>query len=384
MNSPFSTLFARHCEAAALSFDVPALAAGISIGGAVETAAVGCEPETLFRIASITKPLTATLVLGLVDLEEPTGVWPGEVRIRHLLSHTSGFDSECGDLARFGDGDDALAVLCAELPAVRRFLGVEEVWSYANTGYWLAGHLAAQRAGSSYEDALEERVLRPAGLESTSFAEPELTGTGPDAVAGPYPRARRPSGGLVSNVPDLLRFGRWHLVRPESAQLRIAHGVPVDGVYGLGLRGQQVAGTEVWGHGGSYGGFQSSLVVIPGRDAVFAGLTNSGRGGQALRLLEDAFFEHVLGARRTVPGSVPLAAHVLDAFAGTYENSDGRYQVARAADGLAVIFPEGAYRARPIGERTFEIVDGDRAGDRLDFPRERFGRFGSRLAERVG
>ncbi len=294
MNAAFS----RQIEAAAEAWDVPALAAGVSVGGEAVTAAAGCEVETVFRVASITKPFTATLAADLLELEAPTGVWPDDVRIRHLLSHTSGYDGECGDLARFGLGDDALGRVVAELPGVRRFLGVEQVWSYANSGFWLAGHLAALRADETYEGALAARVLRPAGLESTSFGEPEVAGTGAAADQRPYPRARRPSGGLVSNVPDLLRFGRWHLSRPESARLRIPYGRPIGAVYGLGLFGERVAGVEVWGHGGSYGGFQTSLLVVPDRDAVFAGLTNASHGERALRELEDLFFEHVLGARR--------------------------------------------------------------------------------------
>jgi CubicO group peptidase (beta-lactamase class C family) len=379
MNSPFSS----HCEAAALAWEVPALAAGSSVGGEVETGAVGCEVETLFRVASVTKPFTATLVLGLLDLEAPSGVWADDVRVRHLLAHTSGYDCECGDLARFGMGDDALTGVVSELATVRRFVGLEQAWSYANTGYWLAGSLAAARAGTSFEEALAERVLGPAGLEATSFGEPELAGTGPDAVEGPYPRARRASGGLVSNVPDLLRFGRWHLAQPQLARMRIAHGKPPAGVYGLGLFGERVGGFEVWGHGGSYGGFQSSLLVLPDRDAVFAGLTASSRGRQALRELEDEFFERTVGARRRVPGTVELTPQALDSFTGAYANSDGWYEVAPTLGGLAVTFDDGEYAARAIGEHTFEITEGDRVRDRFDFPLEGFGRFGSRLAERV-
>ena len=145
--------FHAACEAAAVAWDVPALAVATSVGGELETIAIGCDPGARFRVASVTKTFTATLALQLLDFEDSTGVWPADVRIRHLLSHTSGYDSETGDLARFGDGDDALAAVVAELPSVRRFLAVEQVWSYANSGYWLSGLLCAQRAGSTYEDA---------------------------------------------------------------------------------------------------------------------------------------------------------------------------------------------------------------------------------------
>jgi CubicO group peptidase (beta-lactamase class C family) len=218
--------FFQVCEAAAIEWNVPALALGVSVGGRIETFSVGCPVESVFRVASITKPFTATLALELLDPQATTGVWPPDVRVRHLLSHTSGYDCEFGDLSRFGDGDDALATVARELPGVRRYLGVEQAWSYSNSGYWLAGWLAAEQAGRTYEDALAEHVLRPAALEATSFGEPELAGTGKDADTGGYPRARHPSGGLVSTVPDLLQFGRWHLAQPRFAPMRIVHGQP--------------------------------------------------------------------------------------------------------------------------------------------------------------
>lgn len=375
--------YSQACEAAAIEWDVPALAVGISAGGQIETFSTGCSLEAVFRVASITKPFTATLALELLDPQGTTGVWPGDVRVRHLLSHTSGYDCECGELARFGTGDDALSAVVGELPAIRRFLGVEQAWSYANSGFWLAGWLAAAQAGQTYEDALAERVLRPAGLESTSFGEPDLPGTGKDAAAGPYPRARRPSGGLVSNVPDLLRFGEWHLAQPRSAQMRIVHGKPTAGVYGFGMSGERVGGVEAWGHGGSYGGFQTSLLVVPDREAVFVGLTNSSLGSKALYAIEDAFFERLLGARRRVPDAVDLPSAVRDAFSGSYANSDGWFEVGLAPGGLVVTFDDGEFPARSIGETTFEITGGDRIRERFDFPLEGFGRFGSRLAERI-
>src|SRR5581483_11579153 len=102
-------------------------------------------------------------------------------------------------------------------------------------GYIVAGLLCAEAAGVPYEEALTEHVIAPLGLETTTFGEPELAGTGRDAIDGDYPAARRPSGGLVSTVRDLLRFGRRVIDVP---QLRIVHGKPVGGVYGLGLQGE--------------------------------------------------------------------------------------------------------------------------------------------------
>ena len=305
MNAPFSS----QAEAAATAWGVPALAAGYSVAGEPPvTAAFGCELATIFRIASITKPFTATLALELLDLEAATGIWPADVRIRHLLSHTSGYDCECGDLARFGVGRRRpRASVVAELPGVRRLLGVEQAWSYANTGYWLAAHLAAERAGCTYEEALADQ-------------HPGAGGPRVDVVRRARAGRHRPRGRCQARTrAPVARPEGWSRTCPTcsasatgSSPIPARHGSacrsgkPTSGVYGLGLGGERVGGVEVWGHGGSYGGFQSSFRVVPERQAVFAGLTNSSLGSNALYDLEDVFFEHVLGARRQRPEPVDL------------------------------------------------------------------------------
>jgi D-alanyl-D-alanine carboxypeptidase len=362
---------------------VPALAVATSADGEREELQLGCEEGARFRIASITKPMTASLAVQLLDLDESTGVWPEDVRVRHLLSHVTGFAGEIGDLTRFGEGDDALGTAVAELTAVERLVPLEAAWSYANTGYWLAGWLAAQQNGTTYEEALQEHVLEPAGLTETTFGSPTLDGTGPEAGSGDYPRARRPSGGLVATAADVGRFAEWQLRQPWTNAMRVPLAKPVGGVYGLGFFGERVAETDVWGHPGSYGGFQSSLLLVPGRNAWFVGLTNSSLGSQALREIEDAWFEGLLGERRRVAPTVVLDDEALARFSGTYANDDVTLTVRPSGEGL-LLHTEGAEAtARPVGQATFEIVGGDWDRNRFDFPLEGFARFGSRLARRL-
>jgi CubicO group peptidase (beta-lactamase class C family) len=379
--------FLRVCEAWADRFEVPAVQlALLDPDGSVEDIAIGCDPGDRFRIASITKPVTASAAVQLLDLDAATGVWPNDVRVRHLLSHTSGFDSELADLARLGDGDDALGAAAAELPGVRRLLAAGEVFSYANSGYWLTGWLIAQAAGMTYEEAVAAHVLRPAGMSTTDFGEPSVPGTGADAVRTSYPRARRPSGGLVSHAADVAAFGRWQLANAWSAVLRQPHTTLAGGEhYGFGFAGERVGDTEVWGHAGSYGGFQSELLLVPQRGAVFAGLTNSGRGKLALREIEDLWLERVLGVRRAVRPTVQLAPGNLEAFAGVYENGSSTASVEVGGSGLVVRFGGGdepvEVTARAVGPSMFEIVGSDYDRDSFDFPRPGLARFGSVLVK---
>ena len=379
------TRFFEVCEGAAARWEVPALAVGVLTGGRAETFAVGCDVATRFTVASITKPFVAHLALELLDMDASTGIWPDDVRVRHLLAHTSGFDCELsGPTSAFGEDDDALARCAAELPSARRFLGVDELWSYANTGYWLTGHLCAVRAGTTFEQTLANHVIGPAGLDATDFGRPDIAGTGEEAGAGPYPRARRPSGGLTSNVADLLRFASWHLAHPFSWRMRTVVAKPVRGVYGLGLFGERVDGVNVWGHSGSYGGYQSSLLMVPDRNAAFVGLTNSSVGGKALRDVEDEFFEFVIGARRSVPELVSLPPQYYESYAGTYVNTTNTWSVAHeGGDELVVSGSGDTFRARAVDERSFYVPEGRHMYERFDFPRDGLGRLGSVLAERA-
>lgn len=373
------------CVSAAEAWSVPALALGIAVGDEVSVVTLGCEPGTRFRAASITKPFTAFLACGLLDLDETTGIWPSDVRVRHLLSHTTGFDCELpdGDLTRLGDEDGALEAAVAELPSVGRFVGIDEIWSYANTGYWLAGHLAAERAGTTYEEALAERVLEPLGLDATSFDEPQLEGTGFGALDGRYPRARRPSGGLVSTVDDLVRFGQRLLAEPLFAGMRRPYGKPIGGVYGLGLFGERVGNVDVWGHSGSYGGFQSQLLLVPDAGAVLVGLTNSGVGAKALYEVENAFFDEVVGEHRRPPAFVEVPDEWLVTYAGRYANSDAAAEIRAERGGLALLIDGEEMFLRPLDERRFQVPDGPHVRERIDFPRDGLVRLGSRLAKRV-
>jgi CubicO group peptidase (beta-lactamase class C family) len=402
--------FVALCERALERAGAPGAAVGVLVGGETWArgfglASVGGDavtPETTFRIASITKPFTATLALYLalshaVDFAEQVPAPEPDVTVRHLLAHLGGFESEAGDLARFGDEDDALTRLATELLRQRQLVPPGELWSYCNAGYWLLGWFLAQRAGSSFEDALTDWVLRPLGLSRTGFGPPEATGHDPQPVVDAYPRARRPSGGLVSNVVELLEFARFHLDEPETAILREPVVPTPHGYYGFGFAQERAGELELWGHNGTYGGFESRFLLEPERRFAFVGLANASESGPALDEILDEALERVLGMRRPRPATVRLRPAELELLAGRFtrpelevafrpEDGGFRVEVERVDVATGEVTSDPAARARPIGPRLFEIEQGAR-GPRLDFhPASgppRFVRFESRLAERL-
>ena len=219
------------------------------------------------------------LALGLLDLGPDDGCVAGRRRdpppplpYERLRLRAAGARS-----GRFGSGDGALG------GGRRRAAGRAAV-SRRRAGVVIREHgLLAQRASRvrcgrtrHYEDAVRNRILGPFGprVDVVRRARPCLA-RGRIGRGGHTPAAGRPSGGLVSTVGDILRSAVRLLDEPSFAQMRTVQGRPIGGVYGFGLFGERVGRAEVWGHAGSYGGFQSSLLVVPDAAAVFVGLTNA-------------------------------------------------------------------------------------------------------------
>jgi CubicO group peptidase (beta-lactamase class C family) len=405
--------FESACEEVLARAGVPGAAVGVLSGGESRLVAHGVleaggaapvTPENTFRIASVTKPFTATLALylslsGVIALDEEVPGPVPELTVHHLLSHTGGFEGEHGDLARYGEGDDALPRLAADLLGQRQLTAPDELWSYCNAGYWLLGQFMADRLGATFEELMHDWVLRPLGLASTGFGAPAATG---HAAGRPlpddYPRARRASGGLVSNVGDLLAFARFHAETPETSYLRAPVVDTPDGDYGFGFTLERVGELELWGHHGSLDGWTSLLALDPESGFAYAALANAGGAGRALDELLGVAVEQELGVRREPPETVEAGEDELAALAGGYRRPELELDVRAEGDALVLEGVEihrvtgararfGPLRARPIGPRRFAVDGGELDGDRFDFhPREgepAFVRFGSVLAERV-
>ena len=195
--------------------------------------------DTVFEIASVTKPLTALLLArrvteGTLDLDRP--LVPCEssppsslcyeveaVTLLHLATHTSGLPVIPANLGE--DRDDYT------VEAFRRFLATYRLsrapgsrFEYSTVGYVLLGmHLATTGGSTSFETALRREVLAPLGMTSTRFDIPEALATRcvPGHAQGAVvsqslcPDVFRPSGGLRSTVKDLLKLVAANL-RPET------------------------------------------------------------------------------------------------------------------------------------------------------------------------
>lgn len=386
------------------------------------------QPDTPFRVASITKPVTATVAAllaggGALQLDAPladavpgtrlpaAATAPG-ITVRRLLAHLSGLECEpAHDLAEHGAGDDALAAAIAAFPALGSLSAPGEVWSYCNSGYWLAGHIAALAAAMPFEAAVDELMLRPLGMASSGFVHDGVVPPGAAVghqAAGPgdlahavvpgyrFARARVPSGGLVSTVPDLLRFAAAHLDggHPAATALATLRDPLADGVgvrWGTGWALDRIGGTDLVLHSGSFGGFQSQLVLVPGHGVAVAVLTNSSRGSAVVRAVVEHVLEAACGLRR--PNPVAVAVDTVP-LAGRYRAAGLTVDARPTAAGIEVTqrtrTPAGAETALPplhgipvaADPPRFVVPDGEARGAQFDFPGPGRIRVSGRLALR--
>src|SRR5579875_1030573 len=139
--------------------------------------------ETLFQIGSTTKTVTGTIAMRLVeqgklDLEAPLRTYLPDLRLsdedtaarismRHLLTHTGGFDGDF--FTDTGRGDDALAAVVERMAELAQLAPLGQVWSYCNSGFYLAGRVIEAVAGKTYEAAARELVLDPLGMTQSFF-----------------------------------------------------------------------------------------------------------------------------------------------------------------------------------------------------------------------
>ena len=361
---------------------VPGVAAGVLRDGVVETCAdgvlqlgsdVAVSAETPFRIASISKPFTASLALSCLPLGAELVGW---------LSHTAGFVCESE----------------APLPE-----GAEGLFSYSNAGYWAAGREVARVSGTSFEDAMRARILEPLDLGSTGYEDPGAGAarghvqegeTGHRAVVDDvYPVERRPSGGLWSTVGDLLRFAAHQLGGPgplaeqTRAAMREPQSQALGAGYGLGWWVHDAGGRAAVDHEGSVAGYQSLLLLVPEERLALAVLTNSWRGSGLIRRVVEQ-----LGLAPAGPGA-SVGVRPQD-VAGRYALGDAEAVVEATRDGLLVeeadVDPVTGsriaaprYPATELGDGVFGVAGGMLMSHRLDFPRPGFARIGWIVLPRI-
>ena len=271
---------------------------------------VKTRPSSIFPIASISKPLTATAVMllvqdGVLDLDAPIGSYLSEipeqwesVTLRQLLAHTAGLSE-----AVYGEGFGKLATVdgfIAEASSFPLDFQPGESWMYSNTGYNLAAAIVEKVSGQSFESFLETRIFEPLDMNNTDVLRESYQYT--NRAMGYWERGIsdgleridinfnmihrvmpmfRGAGSVTSNVVDLAKWAisieKGELLSPElqaEMQQQVQVNSGLFSQYGLGWFLRELNGREVIAHGGNLWGYSTAIARFPDDQLTVILLTN--------------------------------------------------------------------------------------------------------------
>jgi CubicO group peptidase (beta-lactamase class C family) len=328
---------------------------------------IAATPNTAYSMASISKPITATGVMKLVeqgklDLDRPANDYLGEAKItglagdaagatvRRLLSHTAGlplhyrFFYEGGSVKR-PTMDEAIAryAIVVYPPG--------KVYNYSNLGFGVLDELIGKVSGRSYEEYMKQEIFTPLGLPSASIG----TGAGLTNAAVRYDAKKQPvahydfdhrgASAVYISAHDLVRFGMFHLkdhlkdqqpVLSDKTLDMMKHvetpGDPTSG-YGLGWSMFTEQGYRVVSHTGGMPGVSTTLKLFPDQDVVVAVLANTGGAAphRAVYYLTGAVLPHYDGraqerqqaALAANAGGLSVPSALWGEWTGTIRTYDG-------------------------------------------------------------
>ncbi len=278
--------------------------------------------NTIFGVASLSKTFTSALVAGAIDDEKFTLETPiadllswfklydpyvtSQVTIEDALSHRTGLSNFSGDLIWYGSSVTD-SVIIYRMRYLKAKYGFRTHFGYSNIMYLVAGKLLEDSYGVTFEKLLNNRILKPLGMKSTTpsyqtamhhfnLAQPHVKVDGENKIQ-PYISwdNMKPAGGLFSNASDMAAYiqmwlnrgilGKDTILRPSQIERLWSQETPTKlswldkhveapvnfKSYGLGWAMMDYNGYKVFYHSGGLDGMVCQMLVVPDKKigAVF-------------------------------------------------------------------------------------------------------------------
>ncbi|HVU11459.1 MAG TPA: serine hydrolase domain-containing protein [Phototrophicaceae bacterium] len=278
---------------------------------------IGADERTVYRVASITKLFTSTMMMilrdeGKLNLDDPIEKYLPDFKIRsgfpdakpptfrQVASHAAGLPRE-GDQEGWWDCDmPSSEELLASLATSEMYLPTMTEPKYSNLGIALMGYALSKIAGQPYDQFVQERILQPLGMIDSGFERDKY---GDDHYATAYWRESdqlqlsphwqehgfRPAGGMYSTVSDIARFISLQFSEEPSGGSQILGGstlremhMPVNVAndfnsgFGIAFGIRRVANLKTIGHSGGLPGYTTNISLVPSLKLAMIVFTNTG------------------------------------------------------------------------------------------------------------
>jgi D-alanyl-D-alanine carboxypeptidase len=314
-------------------------------------------PDTVFRLGSITKQFTATVILqltqeGRLSLDDPLSRFlpdypapAARVTVRQLLNHTSGIQSYTGIPGAMDEANTSRARTTDEMIAWFRDRPMQfqpgTRWAYNNSGYVLLGAIIERVTGRPWHEAVAERITRPLNLASIRYGveEPAIPNmargyTGGDGDPRPaqaiHMSVPHAAGALTGTVRDLATWAdalhNGRVVNAASyAQMIRPTELPGGRTeqYGFGIGPALIRGRPVIGHNGGIPGFNTESFYAPDDGIFIAVFANSDTPATHPSLVIRRLMAIAMGRpyREFTRTTVDMAS--LEPLLGVYRTADG-------------------------------------------------------------
>ena len=362
--------------------------------------------DSIFQIGSISKSMTSSLVMqlvdeGRVDLDKPVKHYIRDfaiadldatesITVRQLLNHTSGISGdffpddshETGNpIARFVDR-------CNLLPQIHP---PGECYSYSNAAFSIAGRLVEVMTGGTWFDAMEERIFQPLGMKHAicrpmdvlrhraaigHIPNPESSGVD---SKGHWQQTKQlylslgqaPAGSTATmTAADLITYARAHLIgglaqsgkrwlsedvvaqmqQPQVELPSLSSVVTSHMGLGWGLHSLNANGRQIFGHGGETFGQMSMLRIVPDQDTCVAILVNCENAEVAYQTVINALLNELADFDLTEPE--PSFTAVPDQkfvdYIGDYQSFGEHYSITVENSQLTAVFKDLVTKAPAI------------------------------------
>lgn len=269
------------------------------------------DPSTVFRMASVSKQVTAgaialLAVRGDLDLDAPVRRYlpnfpdyPDPPTVRHLVHHTSGVRDYVGLMRLAGNRDEDFYTNPEVLAAINRQLGLNfqpgAEYLYSNAGYFLLGRIVAGVSGQSLREFAETHFFAPLGMTDTHFHDDHNEIVARRAIGySPAEDGFRihvttldmvGDGGLFTSVEDWVAWDRnletgavgggsdWVALMHQRGVLNSGDTIP----YAFGISHGEHRRLATVGHGGAWVGYRTAMTRYPETGYSFVALCNRSR-----------------------------------------------------------------------------------------------------------
>ncbi len=362
-----------------------------SIGFASIEQDIRADAETKYRIGSVSKIFTATLIMQLVEegkLELDTkleGYFPAiehadRITIRHLLKHQSGIFNITAveDYTEWMEKPVTREELVGRIIDLGTVFQPGEKTGYSNSNYVLLSFIAEKTGGKQYPEILQERIIRPCGLKNTrygSLIDPENNEARSYVMVGEWTPATEThmsvpagAGGIISTPTDLNLFLDCLFNEKLVSDRTLEQMKEIENGRGIGMARFSFFEKTAYGHTGGIDGFQSMAAFFPDENISIA-YSSNGAVMSRNKILIGALSIY-FGREYDLPEfkeAIEVDPAVLEQYTGVYSSPELPLKITFIIEDGTLTAQATAQPAFPLEAYDIHRFRYDPAGIKIDF-----------------